>query len=80
MYSGMAKLTVGETVCFSLVLQIRDIEGLGHLAHLRVLNLAGNEITCVSNLSALPALTELNLRRNRITLVVGLHHSLVPRT
>ena len=76
----MAKAHCWWNSMYSLVLQIRDIEGLGHLAHLRVLNLAGNEITCVSNLTGLQALTELNLRRNRITLVVGLHHSLVPRT
>lgn len=53
-----------------LLPQIRDIENLGHLAHLRVLNLAGNEIACVSGLTGLQALAELNLRRNRITLVV----------
>ena len=52
-------------------LQIREIECLDHLSHLRVLNLAGNNITCVSGLARLQALAELNLRRNRITNVVS---------
>ena len=51
--------------------QIREVESLDHLTHLRVLNLAGNEITCVSSLAGLSALAELNFRRNRITHVVG---------
>ena len=53
-----------------LLAQIREIENLTHLYHLRVLNLAGNNITCVSGLTGLQALAELNLRRNRITNVV----------
>lgn len=57
---------------FDLVLiQVREIEGLSHLTHLRVLNLAGNDISCVANLSGLQALAELNLRRNRITSIVS---------
>lgn len=51
--------------------QIREVEDLGHLSHLRVLNLAGNEITCASSLTGLTALAELNFRRNRITHVVS---------
>ena len=60
-----------EHCCTNVVFQIRDIECLGHLTHLRVLNLAGNDITCVSNLAGLQALAELNIRRNRITHVVS---------
>ena len=52
------------------ITQVREIEGLSHLSHLRVLNLAGNDISCVANLSGLQALAELNLRRNRITSMV----------
>ena len=55
--------------CVSL--QICDVYGLGHLSHLRVLNLAGNEITVVSGLFELKSLTELNLRRNRVRQVVS---------
>ena len=51
--------------------QICDVSGLGHLSHLRVLNLAGNEITVVSGLFELKSLTELNLRRNRVRQVVS---------
>ena len=58
------------TVC---TLQIREIESLSHLSHLRVLNLAGNDLTCVSGLAGLQALAELNLRRNRITNVVCMY-------
>ena len=43
---------------------------MSHLTHLRVLNLAGNDISCATNLSGLQALAELNLRRNRITSIV----------
>lgn len=59
-------------VCIDLFThpQIRYIECLNHLTHLRVLNLAGNDITCVSSLVGLQVLAELNLRRNRITHVV----------
>ena len=57
--------------CVFLILQVREIEGLNHLTHLRVLNLAGNDISCVTNLSGLQALAELNLRRNRITSIVS---------
>lgn len=53
------------------VQQICDVSGLGHLSHLRVLNLAGNEITVVSGLFELKSLTELNLRRNRVRQVVS---------
>lgn len=52
-------------------LQIREMENLSHLTHLRVLNLAGNEIACASGLAGLTALAELNFRRNRITHVVN---------
>ena len=48
------------------------IENLSHLVELRVLNLAGNEITVANNLSGLESLTELNLRRNKIGSVVSL--------
>ena len=51
--------------------QISKIENLSHLAELRVLNLAGNELSVVNNLSGLDSLTELNLRRNRIASVVS---------
>ena len=51
--------------------QTCDVSGLGHLSHLRVLNLAGNEITVVSGLFELKSLTELNLRRNRVRQVVS---------
>ena len=51
-------------------IQIKEVEGLGHFSHLRVLNLAGNEITVVHQMKGLLSLTELNLRRNRITHVV----------
>ena len=53
--------------------QICDVSGLGHLSHLRVLNLAGNEITVVSGLFGLQSLTELNLRRNRVRQVVSVY-------
>lgn len=46
------------------------IENLNHLAELRVLNLAGNQISNVDNLSGMDSLAELNLRRNRIRTVV----------
>ena len=51
--------------------QIREVENLSHLTHLRVLNLAGNELTCVTGLTGLTALAELNFRRNRITHVAS---------
>ena len=56
---------------YVFITQVREIEGLSHLSHLRVLNLAGNDISCVANLSGLQALAELNLRRNRITSMVS---------
>ena len=58
-------------MCFSINLQIVKIENLGHLTELRVLNLAGNEIVNVCNVSGMRALAELNLRRNKITTVVS---------
>ena len=51
-------------------LQIVKIENLAHLTELRVLNLAGNEIVNVCNVSGMKALAELNLRRNKISTVV----------
>ena len=53
-----------------LLFQIREISNLNHLCHLRVLNLAGNDITVLKGVSGLIALSELNLRRNRITQVL----------
>jgi len=50
--------------------QITEIEGLQGLQHLRILNMAGNDITCVSGLAHLHSLEEINLRRNRVTNVV----------
>ena len=55
---------------FVLCFKIVKIENLGHLNELRVLNLAGNEIVHVSNVSGMRALSELNLRRNKICTVV----------
>ena len=52
--------------------QITRIENLGHLKELRVLNLAGNLIDYVDMLSGMDALTELNLRRNRIKTIVSI--------
>ena len=46
------------------------MEGLQHLADLRVLNLASNSLEHVKNLSGLTSLVELNLRRNRIQTAV----------
>lgn len=43
-------------------------DNLSHLKDLRVLNLAGNEITHAKNLAGLNSLTEINLRRNRVAL------------
>lgn len=62
-----------QRTTFFLVLsfpQIIKIENLGHLTELRVLNLAGNEIVHVCNVSGMRALAELNLRRNKICTVV----------
>lgn len=42
------------------------------MSELRVLNLANNLITSVTNLTGLVSLTELNLRRNLIDQVTGL--------
>lgn len=42
------------------------------MSELRVLNLANNLITSVTNLIGLVSLTELNLRRNLIDQVTGL--------
>lgn len=53
------------------IFQISLIENLNHLAELRVLNLAGNQITNVDNLAGMDSLAELNLRRNRIRMVVS---------
>ena len=53
------------------LLQISKIERLNHLCELRVLNLAGNSIHLVENLSGLESLAELNLRRNKISAVVS---------
>lgn len=47
--------------------QIREIVNLSHLGHLRVLNLAGNDISVLEGVSGLHSLSELNLRRNKIT-------------
>ena len=52
--------------------QITEINNLNHLLELRVLNLAGNAISHVRNLQGMDSLTELNLRRNRITTVVSI--------
>ena len=52
-------------------MQISKIERLNHLCELRVLNLAGNAIHLVENLSGLESLAELNLRRNKISAVVS---------
>ncbi|XP_019912006.2 leucine-rich repeat-containing protein 49 isoform X2 [Esox lucius] len=48
---------------------ISQIENLSHLSELRVLNLAGNCISCVNNLQGLHSLTELNLQCNCISTV-----------
>ena len=61
----------------SYLFQITKIENLSHLTELRVLNLAGNSIELVDNLTGMDALTELNLRRNRIKAVVSLPISMV---
>lgn len=53
--------------CCHILFQISYIDNIGHLCHLRVLNLAGNDIAIVEDLSTMYSLTELNLRRNRIT-------------
>ena len=62
---------VGQThvwaVDFFICSQIRDISNLSYLIHLRVLNLAGNDISVVEDLNGLLSLAELNLRRNKIT-------------
>lgn len=50
--------------------QIYRIENVSHLSELRVLNLAGNNISRVENLQRLDCLTELNLRHNCISFVV----------
>jgi len=42
------------------------------LPQLRVLNLAGNQLTSVDNLDGMPMLTELNVRRNKVTEVQSL--------
>ena len=54
-------------------LQIVKIENLAHLTELRVLNLAGNEIVNICNVSAMKALAELNLKRNKISTVVRMY-------
>lgn len=76
LHGNMVSLvTTVDWTTFHLIspLQIREIECLNHLSHLRVLNLAGNDLTCVSGLAGLQALAELNLRRNRVTHVVCMH-------
>ena len=50
--------------------QITRIAGVSHLGRLRLLNLAGNDISRVENLRGLDSLTELNLQRNCISSVV----------
>ena len=55
-----------------LLVQISKIENLNHLKELRVLNLAGNDIQHVANISGMMALAELNLRRNKICIVVSI--------
>uniref|UniRef100_A0A665VQL1 Dynein assembly factor 1, axonemal n=1 Tax=Echeneis naucrates TaxID=173247 RepID=A0A665VQL1_ECHNA len=50
--------------------KICRIENVSHLSELRVLNLAGNNISRVENLQKLDCLTELNLRHNCISFVV----------
>ena len=78
LHGNMASLTshlmtiLCVCVCVFVCVKIREVENLCHLSHLRVLNLAGNDITCVTGLAGLTALTELNFRRNRITHVVSL--------
>ncbi|ODM91418.1 Leucine-rich repeat-containing protein 49 [Orchesella cincta] len=54
--------------------QLRYVDNLGSLVALRVLNLAGNLLRNIRNLGpyGLPALTELNLKRNRIKNLEGL--------
>lgn len=53
-------------------IQICRIENVSHLSELRVLNLAGNNITRLENLQGLDCLTELNLRHNCISVVVSI--------
>lgn len=43
---------------------------MSHLSELRVLNLAGNNISKMENLQGLDSLTELNLGQNCISVVV----------
>lgn len=72
MFSNISCLIVMPLVSSSVVLpQIIRIGNVSHLTRLRVLNLAGNEITRVDNLHGLDALTELNLQRNCISSVVS---------
>ena len=49
-----------------------QITGLENLSELKVLNLAGNLIRKISNMSGLTSLEELNIRRNRIRSTAGL--------
>jgi Leucine-rich repeat (LRR) protein len=51
--------------------QIELIQGLDHLKALRVLNLAGNTITRLERVHGLASLTELNLRRNKLSEVAA---------
>ena len=51
------------------------MDNLSHLCHLRVLNLAGNELTHVDHFEGLHSLVELNLRRNKISQVVSFLHA-----
>jgi len=73
MFSNISCLIVMPLVSSSSVVlpQIIRIGNVSHLTRLRVLNLAGNEITRVDNLHGLDALTELNVQRNCISSVVS---------
>lgn len=55
---------------FCALIQICRIQNVSHLSELKVLNLAGNNISNVENVQGLDNLTELNLRNNFISLLV----------
>lgn len=73
---SLSKLPFHIVLCYALslshcaLIQICRIENMSHLIELRVLNLAGNNISRVENLQGLNCLTELNLRNNCISVVV----------
>lgn len=69
LYKGIYLYKKSQNVFF-ILFQISNIENLNHLTELRVLNLAGNHIVHVDNLSGMDSLAELNLRRNKIKTVV----------